>query len=95
MRAHDGYSHSSPTAANSSNFRLEGGVYVIDAVANFNSGSITLQRLGPDGTTFLTAATALSATGASSAVCLPTGTYRFLVASASALSVSVIRVPGE
>jgi len=95
MRATDGFAYSSPTAANSATFQLVGGVYVVDAVANFNSGSITLQRLGPDGSTYITAVTALTANGTSGGVPLPAGTYQIAVASASALSVSVTRVPGE
>lgn len=95
MRAHESFNYSSPTAADSANFQLQGGAYVLDAVANFNSGSITLQRLGPDGTTFITAATALSANGSSGSIALPPGTYKILVASATALSVSMIRIPAE
>lgn len=95
MRAQDGFSYTSPTATNSGTFQLQGGAYVMDAVAAWNSGSITLQRLGPDGSTYITAATALSADGTSGGLVLAAGTYRLLVASASALSVSVMRVPGE
>lgn len=95
MRAHDSFNYSSPTAADSANFALQGGAYVLDAVANFNSGSITLQRLGPDGATFITAATALSAAGTSGSIALPPGVYKIAVASATALSVSVIRIPAE
>jgi hypothetical protein len=54
-----------------------------------------LQRLGPDGATFITAATALSANGTSGSIALPPGVYKLAVASASALSVSVIRIPAE
>lgn len=95
MRAHESYTFSSPTAADSPNFSLLGGAYVLDAVANFNSGTITLQRLGPDGATFITAATALSANGTSGSIALPPGVYKYAVASATALSVSVIRIPAE
>ncbi len=95
MHATDGFSWVSPTATSSGTFTLDGGAYIMDAVAAWNSGSITLQRLGPDGSTYITAATALSADGTSGGIVLSKGTYKFLVASASALSVSVVRVPGE
>lgn len=95
MRSVDGYAFSSQTAANSPQFSLMGGAYAVDVVANFNSGTITLQRLGPDGATFITAATALSANGTSGSITLPAGTYQLLVASATALYVSVMRVSGE
>lgn len=95
MRAHDSFNYSSPTTADSDVFTLLGGAYVLDAVANFNSGTITLQRLGPDGATYITAATALSASGTSGSLALPPGKYKIAAASASALSVSVIRIPAE
>lgn len=95
MRAHESFNYNSQTAVSSDNFPLLGGAYVLDAVANFNSGTITLQRLGPDGVTFITAATALSANGTSGSIALPPGVYKLLVASATALSVSVIRIPAE
>lgn len=95
MRAHESFTHSSQTGTSSDNFSLQGGAYVLDAVANFNSGTITLQRLGPDGATFITAATALSANGTSGSIALPPGVYKLLVASTTALSVSVIRIPAE
>lgn len=82
-------------SATPATFELKGGAYVLDAVGNFNSGTVTLQRLGPDGSTFITAATALSAVGTSGSLALPPGIYQILVASGTGLSVSVIRIPGD
>lgn len=95
MRSEEGFSYSSLGTANSSNFPLQGGAYVMDAIATWNSGSITLQRLGPDNATFIVAATALSADGTTGSLALPPGTYRIAVASATNLWISVIRIPGE
>lgn len=94
MRAHESVNFQN-IAADTANFTLTGGAYVLDAVGNFNSGSVTLQRLGPDGATFFTAATALSAVGTSGSLALPPGIYKIAVANATGLSVSVIRIPAE
>ena len=95
MRAPESFFFTSQVAANSGTFELKGGAYVIDAVAQWGGGSITLQRLGPDNATFITAATAMTVNGTSGALALPPGTYQFAVTTAAALYVSVIRVPGE
>jgi hypothetical protein len=61
-------------------FELRGGTYVIDAVWT-GAGTVTLQRLGPDGTTYQTAVTALSTSGTpSAAVQLPPGQYKIALA---------------
>lgn len=94
MRAHDAHTFSN-ISADTAEFALTGGVYVVDAVATWGGGSITLERLGPDGTTWLTAVTALTANGVSAASALPPGQYRVAVATATAVYVTVVRVPGE
>jgi hypothetical protein len=61
-------------------FELKGGTYVVDAVFT-GSGSVTLQRLGPDGSTYLTAVTAISTSGTPSAAAnLPPGQYKIALA---------------
>jgi hypothetical protein len=65
-------------SGNSASFRLMGGQYFLGCVAS-TFGTVTLQRLGPDASTFLTAATAFSANGAATAY-LPPGTYRVALA---------------
>ena len=97
MRAHDGIGGVGfrNISATTDPFQLVGGVYVVDAIGTWNSGTLTLQRLGPDGNTYITALTALSADGASAATALPAGTYRLAIATATAVFVSVARVPGE
>lgn len=80
-------------AATTAAFTLYGGVYVMDANATWGGGSVTLERLGADDTTYIAVATALSADGTSGAIALPPGTYKFVVVSATALYVSVTRIP--
>jgi hypothetical protein len=62
----------------SSPFRLNGGLFEIEVQAD-TFGTVTLQKLGPDGSSYLTQATAFSATGTALAYCA-FGTYRFAVA---------------
>lgn len=65
---------SSTTAA----FTLSAGKYMIE-IEGSTFGTVTLQVLGPDGSTYLTAATAFSANGTAS-VDLPAGTYKLALA---------------
>jgi hypothetical protein len=95
MRAHGDGVNFQNIAATTAAFPLDGGCYALDVIATWNSGSVTLQRQGPDGATFITATTALSADGSSGAVALPKGIYRLLVTSATAVFASVLPIPGE
>lgn len=52
MRAHESVKFSN-ISASTSPFVLEGGLYAASAVATFGGGSIKLQMLGPDGSTYL------------------------------------------
>lgn len=65
---------SSTTAA----FQLAGGLYGVTVVAT-NYGTVTLQILGPDDSTYLTAMTAFSANGYATAN-LPPGKYKVALA---------------
>lgn len=93
MRAPDGTVFSNISATTSA-FALKGGLYGIDVVATFGGGSVTLQRLAADGSTYVTALTAFTAAGYSTAY-LPAGTYKVAVATASAVYVAINRIPGE
>lgn len=95
MRAYESVLFSN-IAATPAVFTLVGGVYCLDVVGTFGgAGAITLSRLGPDGTTYLTAATALTANGTSGAITLPPATYKLIVADTTALYASIVRIPGE
>jgi len=83
-----------PISASTGSFRLNGGDYLMAAVATWGGGNVELQALGPDQATYLSAPTALklSANGMISGY-LPTGIYKFVVTTATALYVSVAGIP--
>ena len=57
--------------------------------ATFGGGSVTLQRLAPDGSTYVTVLTAFTTAGYASAN-LPSGTYQIAIATATAVYVDVV-----
>jgi hypothetical protein len=59
-------------------FQLQGGKYNVDVIGS-TFGTVTLQRLGPDGSTYLTAMTAFAANGLAVAD-LPKGQYKVALA---------------
>lgn len=93
MRATDGNTASNISATTSA-FRLTGGIYYVAAVATWGGGNVVLQVLGPDGSTYLPAHTALTANGVALAY-LPPGQFRWAVTTATAVYAQVVRVPGE
>ena len=78
-------------AATPASFVLRGGNYGLTVSAIFGGGSVTLQRLSPDGSTYVTVITALTAAGYASAN-LPNGTYRLLIATATAVYADVVSI---
>ena len=64
--------------ATTSPFTLDGGRYALELIGS-TLGTVTLQRLGPDGSTYLTAATAFTGNG-TALVDLPPSTYRVALA---------------
>ena len=65
-------------SATTAAFTLGGGYYFCACVATFGGGSVELQLLGPDQSTWLSAPTALKFTAAGTiAGYLPPGQYRF------------------
>lgn len=78
-------------------FDLKGGLYAIDYVGT-GTGTVTLQRLGPDGTTYLniTLTPAITASsGDPSPQNLPPGRYQVVIATLTASYMTITRVPGE
>jgi hypothetical protein len=65
-------------AATTSAFPLKGGTYTVDVIGS-TFGTVTLQRLGPDASTYLTALTAFAANGSAN-VTLPPGQYKVAIA---------------
>ena len=72
-------------------FTLKGGVYGVSASATWGGGSVTLQKLSGDDSTWVTVLTAFTAAGYAS-VSLPPGTYRLLVATATAIYVEIVQI---
>lgn len=95
MRAVDGYNlDNGSDATDQVVFALSGGKYGITAIGTWGGGSLTLERLAGDGSTWVTAATAITADGFV-AVELPRGSYRFTIATATAVYVGIERIPGD
>lgn len=77
-------------------FELNGGVYVLSAVATFGGGSVAVEMLLPDGTTWGGVTNgSLAAAGTSDPLYLPPGQYRIAIATATAVIASLSRVPFE
>ncbi len=72
-------------------FVLRGGQYAVTVIATWGGGSVTLQRLADDGSTYVTALTAFSANGYAT-VNLPSGTYQFTIATATAVYVDITSI---
>lgn len=70
-----------------------GGRGMLSAVATWGGGSVTLQYLGPDGSTWLTGATALTANGLVTFE-LPPGRIRIAIATATAVYAQVEQTKG-
>lgn len=83
----------SNASATSSASQWGGGRGIFSVVATFGGGSVTLQYLGPDESTWLTGATALTANGLI-AFELPPGSIRVLVTTATAVYARVDQSKG-
>jgi hypothetical protein len=78
-------------AATPASFSLAGGLYGITATATWGGGTVTLQRLAPDASTYIATPAAFAA-DAYLSVYLPSGTYRLAIASASAVYADVVGI---
>jgi hypothetical protein len=72
-------------------FGLKGGLYAVTAKGTWGGGSVTLQRLSLDATTYVTCLTAFSADGYNT-VQLPPGTYKLLITTATAVYVDIVAI---
>lgn len=76
-------------SATTAAFVLPAGQYGITVNGTWNStGTATLQRLGADGSTYVTCVTAFSADGYATAN-MPAGTYKIAVATATAVYIDI------
>ena len=81
-------------SASTAQFRLNGGYYMVAAVATWGGGNVELEALAPDGSTWLSAPTAIKLTANGMiAGYLPPGQYKFAVTTATAVYCSVAGVP--
>lgn len=81
-------------SASTAAFRLKGGKYAAAAIATFGGGSVKLQVLGPDGSTYLSVASGADFSAAGYAtVDLPPGQYRFTIAAATAVYAWIASIP--
>lgn len=69
-------------------FALRGGLYAVTVHATFGGGSVTLQKLAADASTYVTALTAFTADGYAT-VSLPSGTYKVAVTTATGVYVDI------
>jgi hypothetical protein len=81
-------------SASTNSFQLHGGRYGVACVATFGGGSVKLQILAPDNSTYLSVSSGTDFTQAGYGVIdLPSGQFRFTVATASAIYCGVDQVP--
>jgi hypothetical protein len=78
-------------SADSAAFNLEAGNYGVTITATFGGGTVTLQRLAADATTYVTCLTAFTAAGYAT-VLLPSGTYKFDVVTATGVYVDITSI---
>lgn len=95
MRAQESFTLLSNAAATGNPVTISnGGNYSLAVVAT-GSGNVTLQRLGPDGVTYITAATPVTATGITAVLGLAPGQYRAAVTTLTAVYAELTRIPTE
>ena len=95
MLAHESNVQTGISASNDqSQFAITiGGLYQVAAVdGTWGGGSAVLEQLNPDGLTWLTISTPITADGGQQ-LYLPPGGYRWTVATATGLTLSVVRIP--
>lgn len=73
-------------------FVLRGGSYWIETKST-GTGTIDLQKLGPDGTTYTARITQITATAGQQTISLPPGTYKVVIATFTANYVEITRIP--
>lgn len=83
---------SNASAGNSTAFYLTGGLYAITTVST-GTGTIDLEVLGPDGSTWIAAMTQITTTSKFQTQQLPPGTYRWATATFTAIYATVSRIP--
>ena len=78
-------------SATTATFTLAAGVYGIEFNATWSSGSVTLEKLSIDGTTYITVLPAFTGNGCVNGY-LTEGTYKLVVVSATGVYVNISRI---
>ena len=78
-------------SATPASFTLRSGNYSVTAIAAWGGGSVTLQRLAADGSTYVPALPAFSTNGMANTY-LPSGTYKLAIATATAVYVDIVSI---
>lgn len=95
MRATDGVTFSNIGTGDTAGFVLDGGLYALVANAGtWDSGSVVLDILGPDKSTYIATSASLGANGIVT-VELPPGEFQLAVTTTTGVYAQVTRVPGE
>ena len=95
MRSNEGFSYANVTTTQGP-FVLKGGKYLVQASATFGGGSVKLQRLSNDGSTYQSVGTSTDFTANGvAAVDLAPGSYEFVVATATAVYAQIARIPND
>lgn len=76
-------------SATPASFTLRGGNYGVTCHATWGGGNVVLQRLSPDGTSYVSVITAMTADGYANNN-LPSGTYRLAVTTATGVYCDVV-----
>ncbi len=71
---------------------MHGGVYTLAVAATFGGGSVTLEVLGADGSTYIPCGAPITAAG-SATYSLFSGTYQLLVTTATAVVATLGSLP--
>lgn len=85
------FAFSNLSATPTTPFTLRGGAYGVTVHATWGGGSVTLQRLAADGSTYVTVLDAFTADGYAS-VNLPGGTYQLTIATATGVYADVTSI---
>ena len=72
-------------------FQLAGGLYGVTVAGTVGGGSVTLQRLSGDATTYVTVLATIQQPGYAT-VSLPSGTYRADIDGAEAMYVEIVSI---
>lgn len=88
----DGVSFSGLSATPAA-FTLLGGKYMLAAHATWGGGSLTVEALMPDGTTYIAVTNGALTADGSLTLDLPPGTYELVIATATGVEGALTKVP--